>query len=449
MDDFIAARSQMAVSMAFHIIFACVGMIMPFMMAISHFKYLRTGDETYKGLTKAWSKGVAILFATGAVSGTMLSFELGLLWPKFMEHAGPIFGMPFSLEGTAFFIEAIALGFFLYGWEKFNKWFHWICGVIVGISGLASGILVVAANAWMNSPTGFDYINGKYLNIDPIKAMFNEAWFPQAFHMTVAAFGATGFAVAGLHALMILKNKNVNFHKKAFNIAVYFAIIGAFLAPVSGDVAAKSVAKRQPIKLAAMEAHFDTEKGAAFVVGGIPNEEKMDIKYAIKIPKLLSFLVSNDFNSEVKGLKDFPRDEWPPVIVVHFAFQIMIFFGMVMMLIGVIYLLAKFKMKSWLQKKWLYRIFVAAIPIGYVALEAGWTVTEVGRQPWIIYGVMKTADAVTPMPGIQYSFYFFTLVFISLSLVILFLLQRQLKMVPYLYDPNDPLYQTKNKKSKS
>lgn len=449
MDDFIAARSQMAVSMAFHIIFACVGMIMPFMMAISHFKYLRTGDETYKGLTKAWSKGVAILFATGAVSGTMLSFELGLLWPKFMEHAGPIFGMPFSLEGTAFFIEAIALGFFLYGWEKFNKWFHWICGVIVGISGLASGILVVAANAWMNSPTGFDYINGKYLNIDPIKAMFNEAWFPQAFHMTVAAFGATGFAVAGLHALMILKNKNVNFHKKAFNIAVYFAIIGAFLAPVSGDVAAKSVAKRQPIKLAAMEAHFDTEKGAAFVVGGIPNEEKMDIRYAIKIPKLLSFLVSNDFNSEVKGLKDFPRDEWPPVIVVHFAFQIMIFFGMVMMLIGVIYLLAKFKMKSWLQKKWLYRIFVAAIPIGYVALEAGWTVTEVGRQPWIIYGVMKTADAVTPMPGIQYSFYFFTLVFISLSLVILFLLQRQLKMVPYLYDPNDPLYQTKNKKSKS
>ena len=366
-----------------------------------------------------------------------------------MEHAGPIFGMPFSLEGTAFFIEAIALGFFLYGWEKFNKWFHWICGVIVGISGLASGILVVAANAWMNSPTGFDYINGKYLNIDPIKAMFNEAWFPQAFHMTVAAFGATGFAVAGLHALMILKNKNVNFHKKAFNIAVYFAIIGAFLAPVSGDVAAKSVAKRQPIKLAAMEAHFDTEKGAAFVVGGIPNEEKMDIKYAIKIPKLLSFLVSNDFNSEVKGLKDFPRDEWPPVIVVHFAFQIMIFFGMVMMLIGVIYLFAKFRMKSWLQKKWLYRIFVAAIPIGYVALEAGWTVTEVGRQPWIIYGVMKTADAVTPMPGIQYSFYFFTLVFISLSLVILFLLQRQLKMVPYLYDPNDPLYQTKNKKSKS
>lgn len=449
MDDFIAARAQMAISLGFHIIFACVGMIMPFMMAISHYKYLKSGDEIYKGLTKAWSKGVAILFATGAVSGTMLSFELGLLWPKFMEHAGPIFGMPFSLEGTAFFIEAIALGFFLYGWEKLNKWFHWFCGVIVGISGLASGILVVAANAWMNSPAGFDYINGEYLNIDPIKAMFNEAWFPQAFHMTVAAFGATGFAVAGLHAYMILKKKNVNFHKKAFNIAVSFAVIGAFLAPLSGDIAAKSVAKRQPIKLAAMEAHFHTEKGAAFVVGGIPDEENMQLKYAIKIPKVLSFLVSSNFNSEVKGLEEFPRDEWPPVAVVHYAFQIMIFFGMVMMGIGAIYLLARYWKKNWLEKRWLYKLFVIAIPFGYIALEAGWTVTEVGRQPWIIYGIMKTADAVTPMPGIQYSFYFFTLIFISLSLIILFLLKRQLKMVPYQYDPSDPLYQTKSKKSKS
>lgn len=446
MDDFIAARSQMALSLGFHIIFACIGMIMPFMMAISHYKFLKTGDQVYKGLTKAWSKGVAILFATGAVSGTMLSFELGLLWPKFMEYAGPIFGMPFSLEGTAFFIEAIALGFFLYGWDKLNKWFHWVCGLIVGISGLASGILVVAANAWMNSPSGFDFVNGQYININPIKAMFNDAWFPQAFHMTVAAFGATGFAVAGLHALMILKNKNVNFHKKAFNIAVYFAIIGAFMAPLSGDVAAKSVAKRQPIKLAAMEAHFQTEKGAGFILGGIPDEENMQVKYAVKIPKVLSFLVSNNFNSEVKGLEDFPRDLWPPVTIVHFAFQIMIFFGIVMMLIGTLFLAARFWKKNWLEKPWLYKMFVWAIPFGYIALEAGWTVTEVGRQPWIIYGIMKTADAVTPMPGIQYSFYFFTLIFISLSLIILFLLRRQLKMVPYLYDPEDPKFQSKKTK---
>lgn len=445
MDDFLAARAQMALSLGFHIIFACVGMVMPFLMAFSHWKYLKTKDPVYKGLTKAWSKGVAILFATGAVSGTMLSFELGLLWPEFMKHAGPIFGMPFSLEGTAFFIEAIALGFFLYGWEKFNKWFHWFCGFLVGLSGLASGILVVAANSWMNSPSGFDYINGEYLNIDPIKALFNDAWFPQAFHMTVAAFCATGFAVAGVHAFYVLKNKNRVFHFKAFRIASAFALIGAFGAPISGDIAAKSVAVRQPIKLAAMEAHFDTEKGAAFVLGGIPDVEKEEVTHAIKVPKVLSFLAFNDFDAEVKGLKEFPKDEWPPVAVTHYAFQVMIFFGMVMMAIGAIYLYAHFFKKNWLTKQWFLRLFIVAIPFGYIALEAGWTVTEVGRQPWIIYGIMRTADAVTPMPGIQYSFYFFTAIFVSLALVILFLLKRQIKMVPKLYDPTDPLFEAKEK----
>ena len=172
---------------------------MPFFMAVAHFYWLRTGNIVYKNVTKAWSHGVAIFFATGAVSGTVLSFELGLLWPNFMKHAGPIFGMPFSLEGTAFFIEAIALGFFLYGWNRFNRWFHWFTGVVVGISGLLSGILVVAANAWMNSPAGFDFKDGEYTNIDPMKAMFNDAWFSQALHMSLAAFVATGFAVAGIY----------------------------------------------------------------------------------------------------------------------------------------------------------------------------------------------------------------------------------------------------------
>ena len=440
MDDFIAARSQMAMSLAFHIVFSCVGMVMPFMMAIAHYKYLKTKNEIYKGLTKAWSKGVAILFATGAVSGTMLSFELGLLFPKFMEHAGPIFGMPFSLEGTAFFIEAIALGFFLYGWDKFNKWFHWICGVIVGISGLASGILVVAANAWMNSPSGFDFVNGEYLNIDPVKAMFNDAWFSQALHMTIAAFCATGFAVAGLHAYLILKGKNVNFHREAFKISSVLAITAAMLAPLSGDISAKDVAKRQPIKLAAMEAHFKTEESAPFVLGGIVDESKEEIKYAIKVPGVLSFLVHSDFKTPVKGLEEFPKDEWPPVAVVHYAFQIRITFGMLMMGIAVIYLIAQFFKKDWRTKRWFYKLFMIATPFGYIALEAGWTVTEVGRQPWIIYGIMRTVDSITPMPGIQYSFYIFTFVFITLSIILVFLMNRQIQMVAKLYDPEDPNY---------
>ena len=195
-----------------------------------------------------------------------------------------------------------------------------------------------------------------------------------------------------------------------------------------------------------MEAHFETEKGASFVIGGIPDEETAEVKYAIKIPKVLSFLADGDFNSEVKGLKDFPRDEWPPVAVVHYAFQIMIFFGMVMMGIGILYLIASFWKKHWLTKSWFLKMFVVAIPFGYIALEAGWTVTEVGRQPWIIYGIMRTIDAVTPMPGIQYSFYFFTLIFMSLSLIITFLLLRQIKMVPKLYDPTDPNYNPKGEK---
>lgn len=434
MNDFIAARSQMALSLGFHIIFSCIGMVMPFFMAVSHLYYLRTGKPVYKNLTKAWSKGVAIFFATGAVSGTVLSFELGLLWPEFMKHAGPIFGMPFSLEGTAFFIEAIALGFFLYGWNRFNKWFHWATGVLVGVSGLVSGILVVAANAWMNSPAGFDYVNGQYLNIDPIAAMFNDAWFSQALHMSLAAFAATGFAVAGIHALMILRKRNVEFHNKAFRIAAIFGTVAAILQPLSGDISAKDVAKRQPLKLAAMEAHFQTEKKAAFVIGGIPDEKNKKVNHAVKIPGVLSFLAHGDFNAEVKGLDAFPEDQHPPVAITHYAFQVMIGLGMLMMGLALLYFFALWKKKNWLFSRWLLRLFVIATPMGFIAVEAGWTVTEVGRQPWIIYGIMRTSEAVTPMPGIVYSFYIFTAMYLSLSLIVIYMLYRQIRMVGTLYD---------------
>jgi len=438
MNDLLAARLQMALSLGFHIIYACIGMVMPFFMAVSHYLWIRTGNEVYRNLTKAWSKGVAIFFATGAVSGTVLSFELGLLWPTFMKHAGPIFGMPFSLEGTAFFIEAIALGFFLYGWDRFNKWFHWFTGVVVGLSGLASGILVVAANAWMNSPAGFDVINGEYVNIDPIKAMFNDAWFSQALHMTLAAFAATGFAVAGVHALMILQKKNILFHSKAFKIAAIFAAVAAILQPISGDFSAKDVAKRQPGKLAAMEAHFRTQKHAPLIIGGIPDMEKQEVNYTIELPGMLSFLAHGDFQSEVKGLDTIPIDEQPPVPIVHYAFQIMVGCGVIMMVISLAFFVALLK-KRWFYSAWLPKLFVLALPLGFIAVEAGWTVTEVGRQPWIIQGIMRTSEAVTPMPGIAWSFYLFALVYVSLSVAVVFLLHRQIKMVPVLYDKEVPV----------
>jgi cytochrome d ubiquinol oxidase subunit I len=436
MNDLLAARSQMALSLGFHIIFACVGMVMPFFMAVSHYQWIKTKNDIYKNLTKAWSKGVAIFFATGAVSGTMLSFELGLLWPTFMKHAGPIFGMPFSLEGTAFFIEAIALGFFLYGWDRFNKWFHWLTGVVVGVSGLASGILVVSANAWMNSPAGFDFIDGEYRNIDPIKAMFNDAWFSQALHMTLAAFVATGFAVAGVHAILILQKKNVVFHSKAFKIAAIFAAVAAVLQPISGDFSAKDVAVRQPAKLAAMEAHFHTQKSAPLIVAGIPDMQKKKVNFAIELPGMLSFLAHGDLKSEVKGLDTIPEQDQPPVPIVHYAFQIMVGCGVIMFLISLIFFVALLK-KRWFYSRWLPRIFAIALPLGFIAVEAGWTVTEVGRQPWIIQGIMRTADAVTPMPGIVWSFYVFTFVYISLSAVVIFLLYRQIKMVPFIYDTSE------------
>lgn len=445
MDDFIAARSQMALSLGFHIIFSCIGMIMPFFMACSHFKWLKTGNVTYRNITVAWARGVAIFFVTGAVSGTVLSFELGLLWPRFMQHAGPIFGMPFSFEGTAFFIEAIALGFYLYGFRRFNPWFHWFTGLVVGISGLVSGILVVAANAWMNSPSGFDYINGQYLNIDPVAAMLNKAWLSQAIHMTLAAVCATGFGVAGIHALMILKRKNVQFHTAGFRIAATFAAVAALLQPLSGDFSAKDVARRQPAKLAAMEAHFKTEKGVPLIIGGLPDAENDTVHYAIKIPNGLSFLAFGDLDAEVKGLDAFPKDERPPVMITHFAFQIMVGLGTLLMGIGACYLFALWRNKSWLMKRWLLRLFVLAIPAGFIAVEAGWTVTEVGRQPWIIYGIMKTKDAVTPMPGIAYSFYLFSAVYLLLSLMVIILLYRQIKMVDKLYDVEEGYWEAKER----
>jgi cytochrome d ubiquinol oxidase subunit I len=434
MNDFIAARSQMALSLAFHIIFSCIGMVMPFFMAVSHYYYLRTGKIVFRNITRAWSKGVAIFFATGAVSGTVLSFELGLLWPGFMKHAGPIFGLPFSLEGTAFFIEAIALGFFLYGWGKFNKWFHWFTGLVVGLSGLISGILVVAANAWMNSPAGFEYADGRYFNIDPVKAMFNDAWFSEALHMCLAAFAATGFAVAGVHALMILRKMNIEFHTRAFRIAAIFACTAALLQPLSGDHSAKEVARRQPAKLAAMEGLFHGGTHVPLLIGGIPDPKNQTVTYGFEIPGMLSFMIGHNTSTEVKGLDQFPKEDQPPVLITHLAFQIMVALGMFMFAVSILYFFILSRKLPFEKNRWLLKLFAFATPFGFMAVEAGWTVTELGRQPWILHGILRTKDAVTPMPGIQFTFYLFTAVYISLALFVIILLYRQIKMVPVKYD---------------
>jgi len=434
MENLDYARLQMAFTLGFHIIFACIGMVMPFFMVVAHHKWLKTRNPVYKRLSMAWLKGVAIFFVTGAVSGTALSFELGMLWPEFMKHAGPIIGMPFSLEGAAFFVEAIALGFYLYGWKKLPEKFHWFTGVIIGISGVASGILVVSANGWMNAPSGFDYINGEFTNIDPVAALLNPAWFTQALHMTLAAFVATSFGVAGIHAFQIFRKRNVDLHTKAFKIAIIFGAVAAFLQPISGDLSAKDVAERQPVKLAAMEAHYETEKGAPLYIGGIVDEENRTVTNKIEIPKALSFLAFGDFDAEVKGLNDFPDDELPPVAIVHYAFQIMVGIGTFLMFAGLIYFIS-LKKKKWLNNKYYWLLFIVVAPLGFVAIEAGWVVTEVGRQPWIIHQIMRTEDAVTPMPGMKYSFFFYLFLYTVLGLTVTWLMNRQIKSLNQ--QPND------------
>ncbi len=420
----------MAMSLAFHIIFAVVGIAMPLMMVIAEGMWLRTRQEIYLTLAKQWAKGTAILFAVGAVSGTVLSFELGLLWPEFMRYAGAIIGMPFSLEGFAFFLEAIFLGIYLYGWKRVSPRAHLLAGIVVAFSGMISGVFMVTANAWMNTPAGFDIVDGKPANIHPIQAMLNPAALQQVIHMTIAAYAAVGFAVAAIHAFMLRREPRNEFHRRAFAIAFSLGAGMAILQPLSGDFLARQVFHYQPAKLAAMEGQFKTSTHAPLHIGGWPDEKTETMNYGIEIPSGLSLLVYHKPEGEIKGLEEFPRDQWPPVAVVHASFQIMVACGMAMMLTGLIGGWLALRKKKPLDRRWFLWLTMLCGPLGFVAIETGWTVTEVGRQPWIIYGIMRTADAVTPMPKLVVPFIAFTVLYIFLAFVVIFLLKRQVFQSP-------------------
>ena len=430
MSDLLAARSQMAVSLAFHIIFAVVGIGMPVLMVIAERRWQKTGDPIHLDLARRWSKGTAILFAVGAVSGTVLSFELGLLWPGFMELAGGIIGMPFSLEGFAFFTEAIFLGIYLYGWDRISPRAHLWAGIAVAVSGAASGIFVVMANSWMNSPAGFDMVGGRPVNVDPVAAMLNPMAFQQTLHMTLAAYAATGFAVAGIHAFLLLLDRDNAFHRRALSAALVLGAPAAVLQPISGDISARSVAARQPVKLAAMESHFETMADAPLIIGGFPDAETGETRYAIKIPYGLSLLAFHDPHAVVRGLNDFPREDWPNVPIVHTAFQIMVALGTYMALVSLWAGWVALRLRDVTLSRPLLRALALGAPMGFIAIEAGWTVTEVGRQPWIIHGVLRTADAVTPMPGLVVPFVLFTLLYCFLGVIVGWLLYRQIIRSP-------------------
>jgi len=410
----------MALSLGFHIIFAEIGIAMPLLMVLAEWRWRRTGDAIYLQLARRWAKGTAILFAVGAVSGTVLSFELGLLWPSFMELAGPVIGIPFALEGFAFFTEAIFLGVYLYGWDRVSPRAHTVAGLIVAMSGAASALFVVIVNAWMNTPTGVTVEGGRFAAIDPLAAMRNPSTFQQVVHMLLAAYVSTGIAVAGIHAAVLVRRRRSNrlFNHHALVLALTMAIPAALLQPISGDTSARAVARWQPIKLAALESQFATERGAPLRLGGIPDGDARTARYAVEIPRGLSLLAFRDADAEVKGLTAFPHDQWPPLAPVHIAFQVMVMLGTAMALVCAWAASVVVRGRDVAQHPRLLAALALLTPAGFIATEAGWVVTEVGRQPWIIGGIMRTADAVTPMPGLFVPMMVFALIYVGLATIV-------------------------------
>ncbi|HEY8415227.1 MAG TPA: cytochrome ubiquinol oxidase subunit I [Thermaerobacter sp.] len=426
MDALLAARLQMAISLGFHMIFASLAVGMPLLMLLAEGLYLRRRDPRYRELARTWSRVTAITFAIGAVSGTALSFELGLLWPRFMELAGPATGAAFTLEGFAFFTEAIFIGLYLYGWDRLRPVAHWLAGIPVAVSSAASSVLVTAANAWMQNPVGADILQARPQAFDPLAALFrNPAWPVMALHSTLATYAATGFAVAGVYAWAALRGYRDETRRRGLRIAMAVATLSALLMPITGDTSAKFVARNQPVKLAAMEAQFETERAAPLRLGGLPDTEEGTVRYAIEIPGMLSWLAFGDTAAEVPGLDRVPRDQWPNVPVTHVAFQIMVIAGVLMVLASAWYWWASWRRRGRvLDDRRLMKGLVAAGPLGMIALEAGWVVTEVGRQPWIVRGVMRTSEAVTPAGGVEGTLVAFTLLYILLSAALVWLLLR-------------------------
>jgi cytochrome d ubiquinol oxidase subunit I len=423
MDDLAFARAQMGLSLAFHIVFAAVGIALPVLMVIADWRWMRTRDPDYLALSQKLAKGTGVLFAVGAVSGTVLSFELGLLWPAFMETFGPAIGLAFSLEGFAFFTEAIFLGIYLYGRQRVSERMHLFSGIAVAVSGALSAFFVTLVNAFMNNPAG-ELPDGTF---DALAAMFSPSWPTQTVHVLLSSYEATAVAMAGIHAAMLLRHPGSTLHRKALGIALPVACLTAILQPISGDFSAKHVARHQPVKLAALEGHFRTEARAPLHVGGWPDEERLETRYALELPGGLSFLAFGGFDHVVRGLEEFPRDQWPPVARTHLAFQVMVGAGSA--LAGLALLAAGL----WVRRRvmpagrpFLWAVALAG-PLGFVALEAGWLVTEWGRQPWIVRGVMRTAGAVTPFRPLVVPFVTFALVYLLLGAIVVYLLFRQIR----------------------
>jgi cytochrome d ubiquinol oxidase subunit I len=405
----------MALTLGFHIILASLGVALPALMLIAEARSLRRGDADALLLARRWSSIVAVTFAVGAVSGTVLSFELGLLWPGLMGQYGAAYGIPFAVEGIFFFIEAIFVAIYIYGWDRLSPRMHFLSGFPIAIAGLGGTFSVVSANAWMNQPAGFTIgADGRISEVRPLEVIFNGATWYEVPHMLLAAYMVTGFLLASVYAVGMLRGRRDHYMRLGFAIPFIVAAIAAPIQIGVGDVAAREVVKQQPAKFAAMELVTETGPQRPIVLGGILVDGQ--IRYAVEIPGLASFLAGFDVNTVVIGLDQIPPGEQPPATIVHLAWDMMLACGFSLLGLGAWYGILRLRRRDPTETRWFLRGASIAGFLAVVALEAGWVVTEVGRQPWIVWGRLRTADAVTTARGIEVSLIAVTILYLVLGI---------------------------------
>jgi cytochrome d ubiquinol oxidase subunit I len=420
--DLLAARDQMAVSLGWHIILACLGVGMPGLTLFAEWRGLRTGDQAYLVLARRWARAMGVLFAVGAVSGTILSFEMGLLWPGLMGTYGQVIGLPFTMEGIAFFIEAIFLGIYLYAWDRLPPRRHLLSGVPIVLAGVASAFFVVTANAWMNQPRGFDLEHGRVTDVDPWAAMFNPATPPETIHMILAAFMVTGYLIGGVYAVGMLRGRRDRHHRLGLLIPLTFAAVVTPLQIAAGDYAARFLATNQPAKLAALEGVHRTGSHVPLTIGGVPVGD--ELRYGLEIPNGLSLLVGDSPGTVITGLDRIPPADRPPVAIVHLSFDVMVAIGFALLALGGWLAVVWWRRRNLPRSRWFLRAVAVSGVAACCALEAGWVTTEVGRQPWIVWGYLRTADAVNPAPGLLTGLVVVLAVYVALTIGTGYVLRR-------------------------
>jgi cytochrome d ubiquinol oxidase subunit I len=432
-DDLAAARAQMGFSLAWHIVLACLGVGLPLLTVLVEWRGVRTGDQSYRLLARRWARAMGVLFAVGAVSGTILSFEMGLLWPGLMGRFGQVVGLPFALEGIAFFVEAIFLGIYLYGWDRLPPRRHVLTGIPIIVAGVCSAFFVVSANAWMNQPRGFTLRDGHVVDVQPWAAMFNPATPPETIHMILAAIMVACFLTAAVYAVALLRGRRDRYHRIGFVLPFTVGAVATPFQIIAGDYAARFVAQYQPAKLAAIEGVYHTGSHIPLTVGGIAGDGQLD--YGVQIPDGLSLLVGYSPDTVITGLDRVPRDLWPPVTGVHLSFDLMVGVGFFLLALGVWFAAARW----WRRAPNRVFLVLGAIagPAAVVALECGWTVTEEGRQPWVVQGVMSVHDAVNPAPGLMVGLWLVLVVYAGLTVAVVYVMRRLARQTPVPTAPQE------------